>query len=60
MKSVARIPPRKNGKVSVLVSVRVEKFFEGWRVVSRLYLIILGKIQWPVVWGFFFFWLFSI
>lgn len=44
MKSVARIPPRKNGKVSVLVSVRVEKFFEGWRVVSRLYLIILGKI----------------
>lgn len=54
MKSVARIPSRKNRKVSVLVSARVEKFFEGWIVVSRLYLMILGKVQWPVVWGVFF------
>lgn len=55
MKSVTKITSRKNRKVSVLVSARVEKFFEGWVVVSRLYLMILRKIQWPVVWGFFFF-----
>lgn len=54
MKSVTKITSRKNRKVSVLVSARVEKFFEGWVVVSRLYLMILRKIQWPVVWGFFF------
>lgn len=55
MKSATKITSRENRKVSVLVSARVEKFFEGWVVVSRLYLMILRKIQWPVVWGFFFF-----
>lgn len=54
MKSVTKITSRKNRKVSVLVSARVEKFFEGWVVVSTLYLMILRKTQWPVVWGFFF------
>lgn len=54
MKSVARITSRKTRKVFVLVSARVEKFFEGWIVVSRLYLMTLGKIQWAVVWFFFF------
>lgn len=52
MKSVAKITSRKNRQVAVLVSARVEKSFEGWIVVSRLYFMILGKIQWSVVWVF--------
>lgn len=59
MKSIAKITSRKNRKVAVLVSAMVEKSFEGWIVVSRLYFMILGKIQWPVV-SVFSFALFSI